>query len=122
MCLYYGEGTCEFNDDDCWYQHKNIEASLTQQLKKFKCGLCAQTFSFKADFMKHRKKEHPKNVSTCKAHLSSSCNFGTEKCWYKHVEKETESEENDDNKEMITRIFDMMETFAERFELIENQL
>ena len=68
--------------------------------------------------MKHRKTEHPNKISICKTYN----NFGSEKCCYKHVEKQTEVEEIDDNTEMITRLFDMMEKFAERFKLIENQL
>ena len=72
--------------------------------------------------MKHRKTQHPNNISICKTNNNGACNFGKEKCWFKHVDKETEVDEIDDNKEMITRLFDMMEKFAERFELIENQL
>ena len=120
MCLHYSEGHCEFSDEDCWYQHKPDESS--QPLKEFKCSLCGQTFNFKPDFMKHRKTEHPNNISICKTYNNGSCNFGSEKCWYKHVEKQTEPGEIDENIEIITRIFDMMEKFAERFELIENQL
>ena len=122
MCLFYSKGDCDFSDEDCWYQHKTQESSLAQPLKEFKCSLCGQTFNFKPDFMKHRKTEHPNNISFCKTYNNGTCNFGSEKCWYKHVEKQTEVEEIDDNNEMITRLFDMMEKFAERFELIENQL
>ena len=47
-----------------------------------------------------------------------------EKYWYKHEnEKLNEFENwNDDNQGMMTRIFDMMEKFAERFDLIKNPL
>ena len=122
MCLYYGEGHCEFSDEDCWYQHKTYESSLEKPLKEFKCSLCGQTFHIKPDFMKHRKTEHPNNISICKTYKNGSCNFGKEKCWFKHIDKETSVDETDDTNEMITRLFDMMEKFAERFELIENQL
>ena len=68
--------------------------------------------------MKQRKTEHPQNISICKKYENDSCSFTKENCWYKH--KKNEIVEN--NPEMIARIFDMMETFAERFEMIENQL
>ena len=49
--------------------------------------------------------------------------FGEEKCWYIHIDQKNYFEEiNDESPELITRIFDMMEKFSERFELIENQL
>ena len=123
MCLYFAQGCCEFSDEDCWYQHKTKNSLLTQTLKEFKCSLCGQSFTLKSDFMNHRKREHPQKISICKTYINGSCKFGNEKCWYTHVEKHSEMEEIiDNNPEMITRIFDMMEKFAERFELIENQL
>ena len=70
--------------------------------------------------MKHKKTEHPQNISICKKYESGYCSFTKENCWYKHENKENENVEN--NPEMIVRIFDMMERFAERFEMIENQL
>ena len=122
MCLYYAKGNCEFSDEDCWYQHKLLESPLFP-LKEFKCSLCGETFKFKHDFMNHRKSQHPENISICTKNDNGSCNFGNQKCWYKHVEKQNENEEIiENNPEIITRIFNMMETFAERFELIENQL
>ena len=73
--------------------------------------------------MNHRKSQHPENISICTKNDNGSCNFGNQKCWYKHVEKQNENEEIiENNPEIITRIFNMMETFAERFEMIENQL
>jgi rubredoxin len=123
MCLYFAQGICEFSDEDCWYQHETKESPLDQALKEFKCSLCGHTFNIKSDFMKHRKREHPQNISICKTYNNGSCKFGNEKCWYKHIDKQSEMEEIiDDSPEIITRIFDMMEKFAERFELIENQL
>lgn len=70
--------------------------------------------------MKHKKTEHHESISICKKYEIGSCRFTKENCWYKHENQENESVEN--NPEMIARIFDMMETFAERFEMIENQL
>ena len=123
LCLYFAQGTCEFSDEECWYQHKTIESPLSKPLKEFKCSLCGEIFKFKHDFMNHGKNKHPENIAICTKNLNGSCNFGNKKCWYKHAEKEIESEEYIEySPEIITRIFDMMETFAERFEMIENQL
>ena len=119
MCLYFAQGSCEFSDEFCWYQHETKASPLAQSLKKFKCSLCGQTFNLKSNFMKHRKREHPQHISICQTYNK----FGNENCWYKHVDKQSEIEEIiDDNPELITRIFVMMEKFAERFELKENQL
>ena len=52
-----------------------------------------------------------------------SCAFGDEKCWFKQEgEKNTIEQNVDENREIITKLFDMMEKFTERFEFIENQL
>ena len=73
--------------------------------------------------MKHRKIEHTKNVSICIKSETDSCHFGREKCWFIHKTDKSDMEEiNEESPEIITRIFDMMEKFSERFEFIENQL
>ena len=55
--------------------------------------------------------------------INGSCHFGEGKCWFKHEGEKHEMEEIfNENPEIITKIFDMMEKFTERFEFIENQL
>ena len=55
--------------------------------------------------------------------MSGSCHFGAEKCWFTHTNEEINIEViNQESPNFIARIFDMMEKFNERFELIENQL
>ena len=122
ICRHFSEGFCEFSDEICWYKHTAPENF--PQTKKFKCSLCDKVFEIKSDFMKHRKMDHNEYVSVCKLNSNGSCHFGKEKCWYKHEDEVVNQFENwnDDNQEMMTRIFDMMEKFAERFDLIENQL
>ena len=73
--------------------------------------------------MKHRKIKHKENVSICHKNMSGSCHFGAEKCWFTHTNEEINIEEiNKESPNFMARIFDMMEKFNERFELIENQL
>ena len=119
ICLYFEKGNCDFDAEDCWYQHK---AALPQTIKEFKCSLCGDISKTKPDLMKHRKIEHTDYVSTCSKSKSNSCHFGAEKCWYKHQQRKNIEEVYNENPEIITRMFDMMEKFTERFEFIENQL
>ena len=59
----------------------------------------------------------------CTKNRNGSCHFGDEKCWFKHEGEKNAIEQNfDENPEIITKLFDMMEKFTERFEFIENQL
>ena len=72
--------------------------------------------------MKHRKIEHSEYVPSCLKDKSDACHFGKEKCWYKHDLKKHDNEEIDnENSEIMTRMFDMMEKMTERFEVIEDQ-
>ena len=119
-CQYFLQGACDFSAEDCWYRH---ETPKTQHIKVFKCSICDETFGHKADFMKHRKIKHKENVSICHKNMSGSCHFGAEKCWFTHTNEEINIEEiNKESPNFMARIFDMMEKFNERFELIENQL
>ena len=78
----------------------------------------------KSDLMKHRKMAHNEYVSICKINRNGSFHFGKDFFLYKHENENVNEFENwnDGNQEMITRMFDMMEKFAERFDLIENPL
>jgi hypothetical protein len=55
ICLYFEKGNCDFDAEDCWYQHKS---ALPQTIKEFKCSLCGDISKTKPDLMKHRKIEH----------------------------------------------------------------
>ena len=74
--------------------------------------------------MVHRKLEHPQKISACKKEMDGSCRFGDDKCWYAHKSsphiKQTENLNQDP--ELINRLVTMMEKFTERIEFIENQL
>ena len=38
--------------------------------------------------MKHKKNQHIDKVSTCWGFIHGTCDFGDEKCWFKHSEQE----------------------------------
>ena len=85
--------------------------------------MCAVRFDLKFDVMRHRKQEHPNHVYVCTQNINGLCHFCDEKCWFKHEGEKNAIEQNfDENPEIITKLFDMMEKFTERFEFIENQL
>ena len=122
-CLYYSNGTCVFSDEDCWYQHTDPKSSVSKTLTEYKCSLCEKTFNSKPEFMKHRKNEHPNNISICAKYENDNCHFGDDHCWYKHAKQNILNNDIiNDSPEIIHRIFGLMEKFTERFENIETQL
>ena len=95
-------------------------------LKEFKCGLCGKLFERKKVFMEHRKSEHIENVLVCKENKNDACVYRSQKCWFKH---QSEEQNVIDDKiggiktvELVKRLFDMMEAFAERISHVENQM
>ena len=116
-CKYFIEGKCQIPEDDCCFKHTVGVSSSQRSLHEFKCGFCGKSFNIKNDFMKHRRKDHPEIVTSCRD--SSSCRFGPSRCWFIH----DNSEENNqlESSDMI-RLFEMMEKFGDRIKFIENQL
>ena len=58
-------------------------------------------------------------VPPCKNYLKGSCWYGTDKCWFRHIETETYNEPNiiNKNQEITEQIFKMMETFTQHMEM-----
>ena len=52
------------------------------------------------------------------------CRFGDDKCWYAHKEplQSKQTDNFNEDSELINRLFAMMEKFTERLKNIENQL
>ena len=101
------------------YIHNSCDGktSTTQTLTQYNCGICGKTFQTKSDFMKHRRKDHSDKVPECRDHKNDCCRFQKETCWFKHEEKlEIKSPD------MVERLFNMMEKFSERMEMMESQL
>ena len=121
-CRYFLEGKCEFSDADCWFSHEKNNSG--KKLQVYTCSFCGKVFKMRSDFMHHRKQEHNKNVPICKNELNGTCQI--QNCWYNHSEIKMSDENNEDlsnqNQEIITKLFEMMETFTQRLVQIENNI
>ena len=122
LCSNFTEGNCHFAEE-CWYNHsEHIEA------KTYKCSFCEQIFKHRSDFMHHKKKEHSKNVPICKNAVNEICHFGRNNCWFNHGEIETFKGNmnlehgNGENKDMIAKLFDMVEKFTQRIVQLESKM
>ena len=69
--------------------------------------------------MKHRKPEHKEKVKKCIKSISGECYYNIN-CQCKHDENETVNQNQ--NKELFNKIFDIMEKFTHRIVNIENNL
>ena len=91
-----------------------------------KCGLCGKVFERKKAFMEHRKSKHIENVSVCKENKNGGCVYGSQECWFKHQSEEQNIIDDGisgiKTVELVKRLFDMMEVFAERISQVENQM
>ena len=123
-CTYFSEGNCDFGDR-CWYNHSRDRSDSD---KTFKCSFCEQIFKTKSDFMSHRKTAHAKKIPICKNSMNGFCQFGRKHCWFNHDETETLNGNrniehvNDQNQEMIAKIFDMVEKFTQRIVHLESKI
>ena len=124
MCRYFLQDKCAFDGSICWFSHDQTNDSkgslFPQILKEFKCSFCEQIFKNKSDFMQHRKHEHPKYVSECRENQNGSCKFD-ETCWYQHKDRFSYENESHQSPEKFERLFDMMEKYAERLEILDIQ-
>ena len=64
--------------------------------------------------LKHRKKVHAKNIPLCKNFGKGACIYGNEKCWFNHNDDKILKESENGNKDVVQRIFSMMEKMTER--------
>ena len=78
--------------------------------------------------MKHRKEYHSDKVPSCNAVNTGSCRYGEKKCWFKHSKKENnindfeEITETDKNSEMLQKLFEMVEKYTNKINLLENEI
>ena len=108
----------------CWYNHdKMMDRSENAQ---FNCTKCDKEFTYKHEFMHHKKDEHRHSVPVCKNQAQGTCVFGEYKCWFRHNTEEEKDElqnkaEKDENKEVMERLFNMMENVTKRVVRIEER-
>ena len=103
---------------------KNVHPQEVQTCPYFLDGDFVKTsFRTKSEFVEHRKLEHFQKISACKNEMDGFCRFGDDKCWYDHNSslqmKQTENINQDP--ELINRLVTMMDKFTERIENIEKK-
>ena len=119
VCWNYSSGKCEFVENDCWFLHTNT-LNVKLDSKQLTCSSCDETFPVLPELLKHRKKEHTDLIAPCRNILKGACKFGKSKCWFIHdnIENSNESEDtvnlNNENNDVIQKLFKMMETMTER--------
>ena len=84
-CRNKADKSCKWGDnngEDCLYDHSDSETpNLT---KKLECNSCEECFSYKSQFLKHRKSKHPETVPDCKSLKNGeTCTFGPQ-CGFNH--------------------------------------
>ena len=86
----------------------------------YTCNICENIFGTRFDFMHHRKKEHSETVSKCRDDYGT-CQFGSTKCWFKHDEHQAINTENHNEKDVIDKLFNIVEQCTERIVQLENK-
>jgi hypothetical protein len=127
-CNFFVAGHCAFNEL-CWFRHGDTDqfqaSPLPQTLTEYKCGLCGNIFKTKKEFMQHRKNQHISYVSECRENENGCCRLSGQDCWFKHSDKKSNNDDENSsvkNSEIIGRLFDMMEVFAQRMKMMEDQM
>ena len=73
ICCYFQMGRCAFDEKTCWYSHKTDSPNnspIPKTLPEFHCSFCDKIFQRKSEFMKHRKDNHPENISECRESIN----------------------------------------------------
>ena len=112
VCWHFSAGTCPFGDTKCWFIHST--AQISSNSSEYNCSFCEKVFTNKSEFLKHRKKVHAKNIPLCKNFGKGACIYGNEKCWFNHNDDKILKESENGNKDVVQRIFSMMEKMTER--------
>jgi predicted site-specific integrase-resolvase len=73
---------------------------------------CEKVFQNQSEYIKHKKKNHAKLVKLCNKFTNGTCNYGNERCWFRHNDIEIIKE--NENEEVVQGILKMMEKMTER--------
>lgn len=107
LCWNFSSGKCGYGDDKCWFLHCKASKS------EMKCNFCDKTFASQSEFLTHRKRYHKQIVPPCRNLQNGKCGYTNENCWFNHNENENNDIiEIEENKEVIQKIFQMMENFT----------
>ena len=71
-------------------EHAMVQLSSVQS-KIIECRICSKTFQDKRNFMQHRKSDHFEVVAFCQNESEGKCIFSSDKCWWKHKEKDDQN-------------------------------
>ena len=113
ICWKYARGKCDFEEQNCWFLHQD------QNGVDFECTNCDKTFAANTKLLQHRKKDHRDSVPSCKNEKSGTCKYGNANCWFNHdenedISKKENNEKQNENKEVIEKIFQMMEKYTQQ--------
>ena len=121
LCWYFFNKSCTFGDK-CWFSHKIYDSQEEEN-----CNICGKSFITMTLYMKHMKSEHYGIVKDCKNFKEGKCSYN-ENCWFKHQgihKKENENIEdvdNENNAEMMKKIFEIVEKFTKRIVDVEDMV
>ena len=120
-CWHFSAGFCPFGKDKCWFAH--ITDNDIPLSNEYACKLCDKVCRSQADLLHHRRKKHENQVPSCDKFKNGRCIYGKENCWFVHNGQENIMEENnlEENKNVLQRIFKMMEKMTERIVMIETK-
>ena len=120
-CWYFLNKSCIYGEDKCWFSHERYESHEDENFNI--CRICGERFSTLTMYMKHMKSEHLEIVKECKNFLEGRCSYN-KNCWFKHEEshKKEKNEEvnNENNKEMMNKLFEMVEKYTKRIVNVED--
>lgn len=127
ICRDFSNGVCPYVESVCWYNHSETTNTSSTVLTRSSCNICDEIFTSRSELMHHNKKKHKNKVPLCKKSIHGTCWFGNDNCWFIHQEvddgeKITKDDEITKDKEMVAKIFDMMEAFTKRLIEIEQKV
>ena len=96
VCRYFKQGSCDFEDGECWCKHTTKTMQQKEQLEDYSCKECEHKFETKKDVMKHKKMVHGGFVSICKNFAQGKCDYDENSCWFKHTEDGMDTESEDE--------------------------
>ena len=122
VCWNFEAGCCEYEDSFCWFAHEKSRVNMRQY--NLNCNICDLTFKSRPEYMKHRKLCHINILPECKNNMEGVCQYGDKKCWFKHsIEKYDTTEQNEgekiEYKEVVGKLFDIVEKMTERLANLE---
>ena len=83
---------CDFQGTSKLQIKKHIDVRHTRKNMNMgeiiECKYCGKQFKERANFMLHRKSEHPRTVAGCRNLSEGKCNFSEESCWWSHSKQQ----------------------------------